>query len=133
MLNCATQIAGSCHGGYPTGVFQYAQQSGLVLDTCQQYKAVDDDCTPLNTCRNCKPWGADNCFPVKNYEKYFVAEYDSISGEDAMMAEIYARGPIAYVHARAIARTCVHTHVLMRRGKNRNANDPAADPQAAAA
>ena len=39
-------------------------------------------------------FGAGNCNEVKNYKKYKVKEYGTVSGVDNMKAEIYARGPI---------------------------------------
>jgi cathepsin X len=36
LLNCATDIAGSCNGGSHSGVLQYMHQSGLPDWTCQQ-------------------------------------------------------------------------------------------------
>jgi len=53
ILNCGTEVAGSCDGGFASGAFQFAQEKGIPLDTCQQYKAEDDSCTAENTCRNC--------------------------------------------------------------------------------
>lgn len=93
ILNCATQTAGSCDGGDDIGVYQFFNQVGIPDVTCQQYKAVDQDCTPINVCRTCSPTAG--CSAVTNYTKYYVSEYSSISGEQAMMAEIFARGPIS--------------------------------------
>ena len=66
ILNCGGDVAGSCHGGSHTGVYEFISQTGFVpYDTCQPYlacssdstdgfcKNVDTTCTPLNTCRTC--------------------------------------------------------------------------------
>jgi len=96
ILNCATHTAGSCYGGDATAVYAWVQKHGVPEDTCQQYKAVDEFCTPLNTCRNCipPPGMETNCFPVKNFTRHFVMEYGEVAGEAAMIAELQ-RGPIA--------------------------------------
>ncbi len=94
ILNCATDIAGSCDGGDDMGVYQYLQQTGIPDSTCMQYAATDMACTPINTCRTCVP-GTGVCSAVTNYTKYFASQYGSVSGEQNMMAEIYARGPIS--------------------------------------
>jgi cathepsin X len=44
-------------------------------------------------CKNCQPH--DDCFVPDEYYVYRVEEYGQISGEEAMMQEIYQRGPIA--------------------------------------
>lgn len=93
ILNCAQDVAGSCDGGDDIGVYQYLKSNGIPDVTCQQYQAKDFACTPINTCRTCDPSGT--CSAVSNYTVYHVSEYGQISGEQAMMAEIYARGPIS--------------------------------------
>ena len=97
ILNCGQNVAGTCHGGSASGAYQYVQENGIPDDTCQTYAAVDNDCTAENVCRNCNPWGASNCFavPKANYTNYQITEYGQVNGEQKMMAEIYARGPIA--------------------------------------
>lgn len=82
-------------GGSPFGAYQYVFESGIPDDTCQIYRAKDDTCEPINVCRNCMPWVQQNCFAVSEYTKYTVTEYGHVNGTDAMMAEVYARGPIA--------------------------------------
>ena len=42
---------------------------------------------------NCAP--GKGCSPVQSFAKYFADEYNTISGEQAMMNEIYQRGPIS--------------------------------------
>lgn len=96
ILNCGTSMAGSCNGGSATGAFRFAQQSGIPEDTCLQYEGRDMACSAINTCRNCKgPPGAGTCWAQQNYTKFYVDEYSSISGVQNIMAEIYARGPVA--------------------------------------
>merc|ERR1719491_1256008 len=62
-------------------------------ETCLPYQARNMGCEPINVCRNCKP-GTAGCYAVKNYIGYGVSSYGTVKGEDAMMKEIYARGPI---------------------------------------
>jgi cathepsin X len=98
LLNCGTEIAGSCHGGSAKGAYQYVYQYGIPEETCQHYKARDDVCDAFHLCRNCKPpAGGDDCFAVPNqeYTTHYLSEYGHVRGEMEMMKEIYARGPIA--------------------------------------
>lgn len=94
ILNCAQDTAGTCDGGDPVGVYQYLQSTGVPDETCQWYQAEDNECSPINVCRNCSP--ENGCWAVQNYTNYQVTEYGELNpGEQAMMAEIYARGPIS--------------------------------------
>ena len=139
-------MAGSCYGGYHTGVYEFIKQTGHVpFDTCQPYMAcssdskdgfcqhLDTSCTAANTCKTCDTFAGmgGKCTEVSNYNvrlryscvitslsyvlsfsctMFFspttkidmfpnatVAEYGMIEAEnvDAIMAEIYARGPVA--------------------------------------
>jgi len=95
ILNCGTSVAGSCDGGSAEGAFQFAQ-SGIPIDTCLQYEADDIACSAINTCRNCVgPPGSGTCFAVTNFTSFYVDEYADIQGVPNIMAEIYARGPVA--------------------------------------
>ena len=60
-------------------------------------KYGDYTCQPLNVCRTCDTYSANNgtCRGIETFPNVTVAEYGEVSGEEAMMAEIYARGPIA--------------------------------------
>ena len=108
-------------GGSATGAFQYVQENGIPDSTCQQYKAIDQDCTAENICRNCVPWGcvlrrfvvacakltcyvpgscddstsSSNCFAVKDFTKYTIEEYGKVSTAPNMQIELFTRGPIA--------------------------------------
>lgn len=66
VLNCGKDKAGSCHGGYHTGVYELIQDYGYIpFDTCQPYLAcseesqegfcqsIDTSCSAVNTCRTC--------------------------------------------------------------------------------
>ena len=91
LVNCVDSAAG-CHGGHPLQAFNYMKQNGIPTEGCMRYTATDNECTDFNICRDC---GHDTpCHAVQNYTKYYVDEYGSVSGEEAMMKEIYARGPI---------------------------------------
>ena len=91
IVNCAT-TANGCHGGGMSSAYKLMHERGAVDEGCMRYTADDNECTDINICRDC---GHDYpCHAVKNYTKYFVEEYGSVSGEERMMKEIYARGPI---------------------------------------
>jgi len=95
ILNCGTNVAGSCDGGSPTGAFQFAQ-GGIPINTCLQYEAADNACSDINTCRNCKgPPGSGTCWAQTNYTKFYVDQYSEITGVQNIMAEIATRGPVA--------------------------------------
>lgn len=84
LLNCGTEIAGSCHGGNAKGAYQYVHQYGIPEESCQLYKAKDDVCDAFHLCRNCKPpAGGDDCFPVPttSYTTHYVDEYGHVRGE----------------------------------------------------
>lgn len=96
MLNCGVQTAGSCHGGHPLAAFQFVHDHGVPDDTCQIYKARDEECTAGNICRTCMPWGPENCTAISNYTMYRTEEWGPVKGEQAMMAEMCAvEGPLA--------------------------------------
>ena len=100
MINCGT--AGSCNGGDSNAANAWVYRNGGIPDvTCQQYQAVNEECTDMNTCVNCSP--SDGCFAQTDYPKIKISEYGSVIGDENIMAEIYARGPVsAYINANCI-------------------------------
>lgn len=90
LLNCPS--CGSCHGGFPGCVYEYAHQNGLVDETCAPYEAADGVCNDVGHCKNCDP---QKCWAQSQYKIYKADQYGSVSGADRMKAEIFARGPIA--------------------------------------
>lgn len=117
VLNCGGSVAGSCHGGSHSGAYEFIKQKGYVpYDTCQPYLAcssesrdgfcshVDTSCTAANTCRTCvhgTPRGKNGvCTEIDVFPNATIAEYGSYSIFETdrvhkIMAEIYARGPVA--------------------------------------
>merc|ERR1711924_11628 len=108
MLNCGV---GSCHGGTIDGPYQWLKSTsdkgtGISYTTSQPYfacssenqvglcKGADWTCTAKNTAVPCGTFG-EACVGLDRYPNATISEYGSITGKDAMMKEIYSRGPIA--------------------------------------
>ena len=92
LLNCGT--AGSCNGGDIHAAFRWVYQNGGIPDsTCQPYEAKDNECTAVNTCRNCDPTG--DCYAIEKYPAITVAEYGRVVGDVNIQREIMNRGPVA--------------------------------------
>jgi cathepsin X len=111
ILNCGTDIAGSCHGGSATGAYQFVKESGHVpYDTCLQYEACSSEstegncghgnyeCKPINVCRTCSTFTASGgkCQEIEIFPNATIAEYGTVPGSvHALKSEIYQRGPVA--------------------------------------
>jgi len=112
MLNCGG--VGSCHGGSVIGPYfwihrQSQQGTGISYETSNPYLAcssesnegicphVDTTCTAENIAKTCSTFSSmgGKCVGLDSFPNATVAEYGSISGQDAMQKEIFARGPIA--------------------------------------
>merc|ERR1719405_346491 len=103
VLNCGD--AGSCHGGFSAGVYQWIKKNGGVsTETSQPYLAcsseskegfcphVDTKCSALNTARTCGSFDHEGgaCTGLDHYPNITIKDYGSISGSDAMMRESIA-------------------------------------------
>jgi cathepsin X len=108
VLNCGN--AGSCHGGSGGAVYQWIKRNGGVsTETSQPYLAcsseskegfcpyVNTKCSALNTARTCGSFDHEGgaCTGLIQYPNITISDYGSIRGSNAMMKEIFARGPIA--------------------------------------
>lgn len=103
VINC--RAGGSCEGGNPAGVYEFAHQVGVPDVTCMLYEAKDrgpvQNCSlpDINVCRDCT-WPPPrlgekaNCWAKKKFTRYFAEEYGYVSGVLNMKKEIYSRGPI---------------------------------------
>ena len=110
ILNCGTEVAGSCHGGSATGAYQFVHDVGHVpFDTCLQYEAcssestegscahTDYQCSGINTCRTCSTFAEFGgfCSALDEFPNATIGEYGEVRGEREIMAEVFARGPVA--------------------------------------
>ena len=114
ILNCGTQEAGSCHGGYHTSTYEFIKKVGYVpYDTCMTYLAcsedstdgfcsqIDTSCSAANTCRTCDTFAGMGgaCTEIDFFPNATVAEYGMIDMDDnvveKIMTEILVRGPVA--------------------------------------
>jgi cathepsin X len=110
LLNCGG--VGSCHGGTIDGPYQWLKSisdktgTGISYTTSQPYfacssenqvglcKGADWTCTAKNTAVTCPTFGKE-CVGLSHYPNATISEFGSITGKDAMMKEIFSRGPIA--------------------------------------
>eukprot|EP01017_Pseudomicrothorax_dubius_P009430 TRINITY_DN1319_c0_g1_i2.p1 TRINITY_DN1319_c0_g1~~TRINITY_DN1319_c0_g1_i2.p1 ORF type:complete len:576 (-),score=138.75 TRINITY_DN1319_c0_g1_i2:149-1876(-) len=104
-INLAPQVLISCEkldfgcdGGDGINAFQYIHENNITDETCSNYQARGHtngvDCSPSIICRNCAE-DKTGCWVPEGYYLYSVSEYGFVRGEQAMMNEIYQRGPIS--------------------------------------
>ncbi|CAM6054530.1 unnamed protein product [Sphagnum tenellum] len=104
IINC--RIGGSCEGGNPGAVYDYALEHGIPDVTCQPYDARDhaneESCEKPNklVCKDCTwpppPAGQEGtCWAKQGFRRYKAKDAGQVSGASKMKREIYARGPIA--------------------------------------
>ena len=96
LIDCEHNSLG-CHGGNAMTAFEWMSNHEITDETCSIYTARGLDnggnCSAMTKCRNCSPGEA--CVVPDEYYVYQTAEYGPVSGEEAMMQEIFQRGPIA--------------------------------------
>lgn len=95
LLSCDHNSKG-CEGGDPLSAYEHIYNSMTVDETCANYEGLGwttgRNCSQFNICGSC---GLHNkCRLPKTYFVYTVTEYGNVTGEEAMMNEIYQRGPI---------------------------------------
>jgi cathepsin X len=114
ILNCGSQVGGSCYGGSASGAYEFIKEVGFVpFDTCQPYiacssdskegfcKNVDTSCNKINTCRTCSTFteNGGKCVSINRFPNASISEYGTMESffinSDKMKVEIYERGPIA--------------------------------------
>jgi len=113
LLNCGG--VGSCYGGTVDGPYQWLHDiskktgTGISYETAQPYLAcssdskegfcahVDTKCAAANVARTCGSFDKEGgaCGGLSSFPNATISEYGSISGADAMMKEIFNRGPIS--------------------------------------
>eukprot|EP00455_Lapot_gusevi_P042960 TRINITY_DN5170_c0_g1_i2.p1 TRINITY_DN5170_c0_g1~~TRINITY_DN5170_c0_g1_i2.p1 ORF type:complete len:601 (+),score=211.68 TRINITY_DN5170_c0_g1_i2:77-1879(+) len=97
ILNCDLNTGDEgCHGGDPASAYAFMAKKGVVEETCAPYTATGHDtgdtCTPIDVCKNCNP--DSGCFAQPTYPIHYVGEYGNLKGEDAILQELYTRGPV---------------------------------------
>ena len=103
ILNCGTEDAGSCHGGYHTSTYEFIKKVGYVpYDTCAPYVAcsqestegfcqsIDTTCTASNTCRTCDTFAGmgGQCSEIDIFPNATVAEYGMIDLDENVVEKI---------------------------------------------
>lgn len=103
VINCAG--GGTCKGGDPVRVYEFARSHGIPEESCQHWVAEDPssaNCSEILVCKNCvgpspPPGKNSNCSAVierRDYKLWKVSSYGLVSGVEAMKKAIYAHGPI---------------------------------------
>ncbi|PNW87367.1 hypothetical protein CHLRE_02g119900v5 [Chlamydomonas reinhardtii] len=105
LLNCAAfeGYGNGCDGGDTVDVFGYMTDFGLPDEGCMTYNATDHTkfpghkrCPAHGECNNCMPLdGVETCWPIHRPIRYYLTAWGQVDkGVEAMMSEIYHRGPI---------------------------------------
>ena len=98
LLDC-DMVDDGCHGGDQYTAYEYISKKNITDETCAIYRAQGHDtgdvCTAESICKTCSPGGACAAVPDGEYLQYTVDAYGYCNGEQKMMAEIFANGPIA--------------------------------------
>tara|TARA_B110000208_G_C11683234_1_gene399600 strand:+ start:119 stop:1102 length:984 start_codon:yes stop_codon:yes gene_type:complete len=99
VISCGNAFdqCGTCDGGDDGPVYKYAKEKGIPDETCNNYQAVNTQCTAEQECFTCSPSGTPACaaIPKGQFDRLCVSEYGDCSGYAKMKAEIAMRGPIS--------------------------------------
>eukprot|EP00428_Durinskia_dybowskii_P061109 CAMPEP_0170381426 /NCGR_PEP_ID=MMETSP0117_2-20130122/14406_1 /TAXON_ID=400756 /ORGANISM="Durinskia baltica, Strain CSIRO CS-38" /LENGTH=267 /DNA_ID=CAMNT_0010637003 /DNA_START=100 /DNA_END=903 /DNA_ORIENTATION=- len=102
LLNCGT--AGSCGGGDAHAAMRWIYYNGIPDVTCQQYQAIDGNCSAIDTCMTCDP--TNGCYAVETYPKITISDYGRVLGDENIQKEIMNGGPVAcYINS-----NCLHSY-----------------------
>jgi cathepsin X len=99
LLSCSQNDMG-CEGGYGLSAYDWIYNNTITDETCSPYRARGHTngykCSNTTMCKDCPGFGVEDpdCFVPNSYNIYQVEEYAEVTGEQAMMQEIYERGPI---------------------------------------
>jgi len=108
LLNFDKSITGgSCNGGDQIKAYEFISKYGIVDDTCQPFVGLnwlhgfevaaktEVESVQARMCFTCGWGGTCGFVPVNYVEFYGIDSFGQFRGEEAMMNEIVARGPIA--------------------------------------
>lgn len=95
LISCEQPDEG-CDGGDALTAYQWIAANNITDETCSNYQARGwtngIGCTAEIKCKTCDP--NLGCSVPSSYLIYGIEQYGPVSGEAAMMNEIYQRGPI---------------------------------------
>ena len=97
LLDCEDPDLGSCKGGSALGAYKFISRNGITDITCSPYMGVDYFYWAERPCNEtmCRTCDIDGHCEFIQGPVYNISEYGTVTGEDEMKAEIFARGPIA--------------------------------------
>eukprot|EP00457_Paulinella_chromatophora_P003834 gb/GEZN01003842.1/.p1 GENE.gb/GEZN01003842.1/~~gb/GEZN01003842.1/.p1 ORF type:complete len:606 (+),score=79.37 gb/GEZN01003842.1/:44-1861(+) len=90
LVNC---VSNGCHGADPTKAAEWILQNGITEESCTNYLAVAKTCSAEWFCRDCSTNGT--CFAVAKPHVYHITGHGNVLGQDQMMNELVAAGPIS--------------------------------------
>merc|ERR1712087_1067017 len=101
MVNTQGLAGGTCNGGDPAKVYEWAYEFGIPDSSCEQYAGENlhsHQFTYKDMCRDCLPpipaaGEPGNCSAVP-HKKYYVSEYYPVQGVTQMKSELAQHGPI---------------------------------------
>ena len=103
-VNIAPQVLISCsgddgcHGGEAYNALEWMYHNQVTDETCAIYQARGHDngvgCSQQLMCNNCAP-GSKGCWAQDDYKYFHTERFGHVAGEQAMLQELYQRGPIA--------------------------------------